>query len=94
MLTKYLLEYLIAGTRGGKSRAQIIFALMGKSMNMNQISKQVKMDYKTIQHHLKVLEDNNVISVIKKGEYGAMYHLSADFEANIEHFKDIWKRTG
>jgi DNA-binding transcriptional ArsR family regulator len=94
MLTKYVLQYLIAGTRGGMTRALIIDALNKTPMNSNRLSTQLKLDYKTIQHHLRVLEENNVIAAVNKGKYGAVYHLTADMEANLKLFKEIWKKSG
>ena len=91
MLTKYLLSYLITGTRGGITRGRIIETLSKTPLNMNQLAKNLKLDYKTIQHHIAILLENSVISAIHKGSYGAMYYLSSDMEENIELFEEIWK---
>ena len=70
---KRVLWYLIAGSRGGVNRARIIEALYDRPYNVNQLSQELDLDYKTIQHHIKVLEDHNII-VNSTGEkkYGAM----------------------
>jgi len=86
---KQLLWYLLAGTRGGPTRIMIIDAIRNKPQNAHQLAQLLKLDYKTVQHHLKVLVENNIFSVVKKGEYGATYFLSAEFEANKEHFEHI-----
>lgn len=91
MLSKYLLSYLITGTRGGITRGRIIEVLLKTPMNMHQLSIALNLDYKTIQHHIKVLLENGIISAVHKGSYGAMYHLSVDMEENISLFKGIWK---
>ena len=89
MIDSYLLEYLIAATRGGETRIRIIQALKKKSMNMHQVSKTLKIDYKTAQHHLRILADNNILSVVKRGSYGAMYYLSPEMKSQIKLFREI-----
>ncbi|HSB49919.1 MAG TPA: ArsR family transcriptional regulator, partial [Nitrosopumilaceae archaeon] len=43
---------------------------------------------KAIQHHINVLEKNNLIS--KEGEkYGVMYFISTFLEVNMEAFDEI-----
>ena len=56
--------------------------LLDKPRNTNQLSQELGLDYKAVQHHMKVLEKNNIVS--KVGEkYGAIYHLSNFLEINI-----------
>ena len=56
--------------------------------NRNQLSIELDLDYKNIQHHLKVLEKNNL--VIKTGNYyGVVYYVSPLFENNEIVFDEI-----
>ena len=91
---KNLLWYLIAGTKGGETRGKIIDLLKKKPSNANKIAEILKLDYKTIRHHIGVLEKNNVITAVNKGSYGAVYFLSEIMEANIEVFEEIWVQFG
>ncbi len=91
---KQLLWYLIAGTRGGESRAKIVNSIRKKPANANQLSKSLELDYKTILHHLGILTENNIIMALKKGSYGAVYFLSVDMEKNIGYFDEIWNKFG
>ena len=91
---KNLLWYLVAGTRGGESRGKIIELLKKKPSNANKIAEMLKLDYKTIRHHLEVLEKNNVIISINKDKYGAVYFLSELMESNIKVFGEIWRQFG
>jgi len=85
---KYLLGWLIVGTRGGVTRAQIIKALKETPRNANQLAQLLKMDYRTIRHHLKVLEKNGIIT--SAGErYGVTYFLSPEMEENYALFEEI-----
>jgi len=88
---KQLLWYLLAGTRGGETRCIIITHLLKKPSNANQLTTALKLDYKTIRHHLDVLEKNRLIMPINKGGYGAVFFLTPEFEAVKEDFSKICK---
>jgi len=80
--TRKLLFYLFTSTRGGFTRLRIIMLLLEKPQNTHQLSIELGLDYKAVQHHMKVLEKNNM--VLKIGEkYGAIFHLSNFLEINI-----------
>ncbi len=57
-------------------------------MNMNQISKKLSLDYKAIQHHIRILEKNNLLKSEGK-KYGVTYLPSTFLEENMEVFNDI-----
>jgi DNA-binding transcriptional ArsR family regulator len=90
---KYLLGWLIAGTRGGPTRAKIIEALKESPQNANQLATLLKMDYKTMRHHLEVLEKNRIITSVGE-RYGATYFLSQTVEDNYSLFEEIAKKIG
>ena len=86
-----LLLYVFAGTRGGHTRLRIIHLLSDRPFNTNQLASEMGLDYKAIQHHLSVLEKNNLVT--KVGEkYGATFHLSNYLEANILALDDVAAR--
>jgi len=80
--TRKLLFYLFTSTRGGFTRLRIIMLLLEKPFNTHQLSQELSLDYKAVQHHMKVLEKNNMVSKIGD-KYGAIYHLSNFLEINI-----------
>lgn len=87
---KRVLWYLIAGSRGGTNRARIIKALHDRPYNVNQLSLELDLDYKTIQHHIKVLVDHNIIvNSSEEKKYGAMIFLSNRMEENYPIFLEI-----
>ena len=92
---KYLLGWLIAGTRGGLTRAKILKILKETPQNANQLASQLKMDYRTIRHHLEVLQKNRIITSAGEG-YGMTYFLSPSMEENYALFEEIvdkiWKK--
>jgi DNA-binding transcriptional ArsR family regulator len=91
---KYLLGWLIAGTRGGATRAKIIETLRENPQNANQMANLLEMDYRTIRHHLKILQKNRIITSAGDG-YGTTYFLSTEMEENYGLFEEIlnklWK---
>jgi DNA-binding transcriptional ArsR family regulator len=80
--TRKLLFYLFTSTRGGLTRLRIIMLLLEKPLNTHQLSQGLHLDYKAVQHHMKVLEKNNMVSKIGE-KYGAVYHLSNYLEINM-----------
>ncbi|HUT05420.1 MAG TPA: winged helix-turn-helix domain-containing protein [Nitrosopumilaceae archaeon] len=85
---KRLLWFIFAGSRGGLNRLRIIFSLKKKPLNINQLAKELGLDYKAIQHHIKVLEKNNLITKIGE-KYGVTYFISTFLEVNMETFEEI-----
>jgi DNA-binding transcriptional ArsR family regulator len=90
---KYLLGWLIAGTRGGPTRARIIETLKESPLNANQLATMLQMDYKTMRHHLEVLEKNKMLTSVGD-RYGATYFLSQMLEDNYSLFEEIAKKIG
>jgi len=92
-MMKKLLWWLIAGSKGGINRARIIKVLKERPYNANQLAETLELDYKTVRHHLEVLEKNSVI--ISKGDgYGAIYFLTTQMEENYMIFEEIWSQIG
>ena len=83
------LWWLIAGARGGVNRAKIIDILNERPYNVNQLAEMLKLDYKTIKHHIDVLQENGIIISSEK-KYGKLFFLSSKMEENYEIFLAIW----
>ena len=88
---KRLLWFIFAASRGGLNRLKIISKLKENPLNTNQLAKELSLDYKAIQHHIRVLEKNNMIT--KVGEkYGVIFFISTFLEVNIEAFEEIERK--
>ena len=86
-----LLWFLFAGTRGGDNRIKILDLLIKNPLNIKKISEELQLDYKTIQHHMRILEKNNLIT--RMGDkYGILYFISNYLEKNIESYYNIKKK--
>lgn len=83
-----LLWYLFAGSKGGENRIKIINLLQDTPLNINRMAEALDLDYKAVQHHVDILEKNNLVS--RMGEkYGIMYFVSNYLESNMDTFREI-----
>lgn len=90
---KRVLWYLIASSRGGVNRAKIIDLVNARPANANQIASELKLDYKTVLHHLKVLSENGLVITENRNSYGATYFLTPLMEKNYSSFQEILARV-
>ena len=88
-----LLWWVLAGSRGGASRARIMIALRQRPYNANQLAEALGLDYKTIRHHLEVLE-RNLIVVTEGQRYAKLYYLSKNMDGYYSLFEQICHKIG
>ena len=69
----------------------MIKLLKDGTYNANKIAEMLSLDYKTVQHHLKILRENNLLRSDSDG-YGALYKLTDYFIANFSAFAEIWSK--
>jgi len=89
--TKKLFWLLFVGSRGATNRIRIMSVLRKSPSNRNQLAKELGIDYKGIQHHIKILEGNNLVTKIGN-KYGTTYCVSVLFENNEIVFDEIVDR--
>jgi predicted transcriptional regulator len=88
-----LLMFLLGGSRGGENRARIIRRLREQPSNMNQLAGHLRLQYKAVQHHIRILTINSLLTA--SGEkYGTVYSLTPWFEAHIEIFNQVCEKFG
>jgi len=85
---KTVFWFLFVESRGGTNRIRIMSVLRNRPRNKNQLATELGIDYKNIQHHIKVLEGNNLVKKIGN-LYGVTYYVSALFENNEFVFDEI-----
>jgi len=86
--TKKLFWVLFAGSRGSDTRIRIMSVLRKRPRNKNQLSTELRVEYKNIQHHIKVLEKNNLVK--KTGhQYSMAYYVSELFMHNEIAYDEI-----
>jgi len=82
---------LIVGSRGGVNRGKIIEAIKEEPLNANQLCTVLGVDYRTVRHHLDILEKNRLITSMGE-RYGKVYFISQELEQNFGDFEEIWNR--
>jgi DNA-binding transcriptional ArsR family regulator len=87
------LWFLLGGKRGGQNRARIIWSLRDKPSNINQLATELDLQYKALQHHIRILVGSNLLAPSGEG-YGAVYLLSQWFEHHFEDFEQICRKLG
>ncbi|RLF28551.1 MAG: ArsR family transcriptional regulator [Thermoplasmata archaeon] len=90
---KRLLWWILGGSAGGINRGRIVEELFQRPHNANELSKILDLDYKTVRHHLEILEKNRLITSTGSG-YGKLYFPSDMLEDNRECFIEIWGQIG
>jgi predicted transcriptional regulator len=88
---RHIMWYTFIGTKGGHARINIVKILREKPHNAHQLSKKLKVDYRTILHHLKILRENQFVSPQGK-KYGELYFLTELFENEIKTFDEIMEK--
>ncbi len=80
----------IAATRGGPMRLQILTLLEKMPYNINELASALNIDYKTAQHHIRVLQKSGL--VVSAGEkYGNDYELSTLMKEHIDILTNLGK---
>jgi len=69
-----IIIWLLEGTKGAKTRQLLLSLLLQKPRNMRQLSLAAEMDYKSVQHHIELMEKNSIVS--RAGEYSPIYFVS------------------
>lgn len=80
--------WLLSGSKGSLNRIKILTYLEKRPANVNELSKELKLNYKTMQHHMALLLENNLL-VAKGNKYGQMYFLSDVFQSKRELFNKL-----
>ena len=62
-------------------------------MNANQLTTILKVDYRTVRHHLDILEKNGLITPVGE-RYGKLYFPSFELEQNLDYLEEILNKFG
>jgi DNA-binding transcriptional ArsR family regulator len=75
-----LIFWLFQSSAGGPTRIRLVQALRAEPRNAQQLSIALGLDYTTVRHHLKVLQQNHLIE--SAGDrYGQVYFVAASLES-------------
>jgi DNA-binding transcriptional ArsR family regulator len=87
-----LLWWLFAGSTGARTRAQVLQAIREQPRNAQQLSQILSLDYTTVRHHLRVLEQNRIV-LTEGDKYGKLYFVSENMESNWGKLEEILRKT-
>ena len=88
-----ILWWLFAGSTGALTRLEVLKAIKEQPRNAQQLTQMLGVDYTTVRHHLKVLEQNRL--VVTEGEkYGKLYFLSEAMESSWGKLEEILRKSG
>jgi DNA-binding transcriptional ArsR family regulator len=84
-----LLWYLLVGTRGGPNRIRILNELADGPKNAHRLAASLALDYRTIRHHLLLLEKNGLVTRPVGDAYAAPYELSPHVSLHFDVVEEI-----
>ena len=83
-ITDKTLYNMILGNGSSKTRILILDEILKQPYNANQLSKKLKLDYKTIKYHMEIICKYQYATEEKFGKY-TYYHPS---DKLIKHFDE------
>jgi DNA-binding transcriptional ArsR family regulator len=89
-----LMWYLLFGTRGGPNRRRVLEQLERSPANAHQLSAFLALDYRTVRHHLKILERSGAVSRPVGEAYATPYEISAATSAFLETLVSTGREEG
>lgn len=84
-----LMWYLLYGTRGGPNRLRILEELERTPANAHQLAGALALDYRTVRHHLRLLERSGAVTRPVGEAYATPYELSPYLAAHLENLRGL-----
>ncbi|MGP8073418.1 MAG: ArsR/SmtB family transcription factor [Thermoplasmata archaeon] len=82
-----LMWYLLFGTRGGPNRRRLLDELGRSPANAHQLSSSLGIDYRTVRHHLRILEQSGAVIRPVGDAYATPYEIAPSASAYLETLK-------
>jgi DNA-binding transcriptional ArsR family regulator len=89
-----LLWYLLVGTRGGPNRARILDKLAESPQNAHRLAETLSLDYRTVRHHLLLLEKNGLVTRPVGDAYATPYELSPHLALHFDVVRQVRSGPG
>ena len=81
------IRWLLVESRGGPIRSRILLLLRERPTNINRIARELNMDYKTVKHHLELLEENGLVKRLGL-RYGDVYFIE---DNAYRHWNELYE---
>lgn len=85
--------WLFFATRGGRTRLVIMQSLMREPMNAHRLSSELGLNYRTVEHHLRVLAGNGFVTAVGR-RYGETFFPSKKVAENGHRITDMIEKYG
>lgn len=79
-----LMWYVLFGTRGGPNRRRILDELLRSPANAHQLAGALALDYRTVRHHLRLLEQSGAVVRPVGDAYATPYEIADSAAAYLE----------
>jgi predicted ArsR family transcriptional regulator len=79
-----LMWYVLFGTRGGPNRRRILDELLRSPANAHQLAGALSLDYRTVRHHLRLLEQSGAVMRPVGDAYATPYEIAPSTAAYLE----------
>jgi DNA-binding transcriptional ArsR family regulator len=86
--------WIFIGSRGGPTRMKIMKEILKNPLNMHQLAKKLNLDYKTIEHHVRILIENHLIVNPKPEKYGSLLFPSSIAILKRKYLEELFKNLG
>ncbi|WP_449462873.1 winged helix-turn-helix domain-containing protein [Tardisphaera miroshnichenkoae] len=90
---EHMFWWIFVGSRGGKMRLKIVESLMQSPANANQLAQKLGVNYRTIEHHLRVLESNGIVKS-EGPRYGLTFFATDSLRANYPLIRRLLEEGG
>jgi predicted transcriptional regulator len=77
-----LFYWLFFASKGGKTRFRIVKELLNSPMNKNELSKHLTLNYRTVEHHIKMLVENNIVEGDER-KYDSIFYIKENIKIFI-----------
>jgi DNA-binding transcriptional ArsR family regulator len=84
-----LLWYLLVGTRGGPNRSRILDELLESPKNAHLLAATLSLDYRTVRHHLLLLERNGIVTRPVGDAYATPYELAPHVALHFDVVQEV-----
>ena len=86
------IRWLLVESRGGPVRSRILLLLRERPTNINRIARELNMDYKTVKHHLELLEKNGLVKRLGI-KYGDVYFIEDNAYKHWDELYELIKES-
>lgn len=89
---KKIIPWILFGSKGSENRIKIIQKIKEKPYNINQLAKELDLNYRTVKHHINKLKEFNIVESYG-AKYGKLYFLSDFMSEHYDEFTELLRNA-